>query len=148
MFNYGLGGVEVKGETSEAITEIAQNRTLFIQKLTDEAPFRPQIVEGLQTVEQVFNHFQPEKSVEFTTEDGTGFDEKLQFRNLGDFTAKNITQKSQFLQGLEGQSKDYQQVLKQLKSNKILKTVLENPEAKASYLTALQALIKEIEDAQ
>ncbi|MCU0449975.1 MAG: hypothetical protein MUC97_09065 [Bernardetiaceae bacterium] len=148
MYNYGIGGQEVKLETSEAISEIAQNRTLFIQKLTADAPFRPQIVEGLKTVDEVFDYFKPEQDVEFTTEDGASVSEKLQFKGVGDFTAKNITQQSKFLQSLDGQAKDYQQLLKQLKSNKILKAMLENPDAKAAYLQALQALIQELEDAE
>ncbi len=43
----------------EGFVEISPNKTLFIQKLTNDDPVTPEIVEGLQTVEQVFNHFKP-----------------------------------------------------------------------------------------
>lgn len=65
MFNYGIGGTEVKGDGSEAFADIPQNRTLLIEKLTDNDPIKPEIVMGLQTIEQVFDQFKPEKEVEF-----------------------------------------------------------------------------------
>jgi TusA-related sulfurtransferase len=43
---------------------------------------------------------------------------------------------------------DLQKIIKQFKSNKILKTVLENPDAKENYLAALKALVQELEDAE
>ncbi len=55
MQEYGIGGTEVKGDASEAFVEIPQNRTLFIEKLTNEAPVKPQMTEGLKTVDEVFN---------------------------------------------------------------------------------------------
>lgn len=42
MYKYGVGGNEVKIDTNEAIAEIPSNRTLFVQKLTDEAPISPE----------------------------------------------------------------------------------------------------------
>ena len=48
----------------EGFVEISPNKTLFIQKLTNEDPIRPEIVENLGTVEAVFEHFQPNVDVE------------------------------------------------------------------------------------
>ena len=67
--NYGIGGNEVPLDASEAILEIAQNRTLIAQKLTGQTPIRPEIVEGLSTVEQVFEHFKPVVKVIFEDAD-------------------------------------------------------------------------------
>ena len=39
-------------------------------------------------------------------------------------------------------------IIKQLKSNKALKTVLENPETKAAFLQALQSMVQEIDEAK
>ena len=38
LYQYGVGGNEVKVDANESIAEIPSNRTLFVQKLTDEAP--------------------------------------------------------------------------------------------------------------
>ena len=53
MYNYGIGGNEVKKDASEAISNIPSNRTLLIQKLTNEPPVTPEAVYNLETVEQV-----------------------------------------------------------------------------------------------
>ena len=63
--NYGIGGNEVKSDASEAFADIPQNRTLMMEKLTKDAPVKPQIVHGIQTIEQVFAEFKPEVEVEF-----------------------------------------------------------------------------------
>lgn len=142
---YELGGQEVPREASEAISEISQNRTLVLQKMTADAPFVPEITEGLKTVDEVFEHFQPKVDVNFETSEGTEKDETLNFSNLGDFTQKGLIAQSDFLQGLNSQKEDGLKFLKQLKSNKILNAVLNNPEAKSAYIDALQTMLAELE---
>ena len=83
MFNYGIGGNEVKGDASEAFADIQQNRTLMIEKLTDNAPVKPQIVEGLTNVEAVFEHFKPNVDVEFRITE-----EDYRIRGPGDILGK------------------------------------------------------------
>jgi hypothetical protein len=146
MFNYGIGGQERKiDNTSEAISDIPLNRTLLVQKLTSDPPLRAQIVEGLKTPEAVFAHFKPAVEVEFEKEDGTVIAETLQFQSLGDFGKKGIINQSGFLQDLNTQSDDLQKLLRQLKSNKILKSALDTPETKAAFLAAIQAMISELD---
>lgn len=41
IYNYGIGGNEVKVDANESIAEIPSNRTLIVQKLTDEASAGP-----------------------------------------------------------------------------------------------------------
>ena len=43
MYNYGIGGNEVKVDASEAISDIANNKTLLVQKLTVNDPVKPEI---------------------------------------------------------------------------------------------------------
>lgn len=59
IYNYGIGGNEVKVDANESIAEIPSNRTLIVQKLTDEAPATPESVYGLETIEDVFQCFEP-----------------------------------------------------------------------------------------
>ena len=39
-----------------------------------------------------------------------------------------------------------QKLVKQLKTNKLVKNVIENPETKAAFMSALNALIQELEE--
>lgn len=148
MDTYGLGGTEVQTDANEAIQEIPQNRTLFIEKLTQDQPIKPEVVTGLKTIEEVFEHYNPEVEVEFEDSDGVGRKENLNFKNLGDFGGKGITRQSKFLKDLNTEKDQYIKIVKQLKTNKILKTALENPEAKASLLEAMRALLTEIEESK
>ena len=142
--NYGIGGNEVKLDASEAFADIPQNRTLMAEKLTKDAPLRPEIVHGLQTVEQVFEHYKPEVAVDFENADGVSIKETLKFNNLGDFGVKGITQQSSFLKDYATQSEEYLKIVKQLKSNKILKAALADPEAKKALLDSIHAMMTEL----
>ncbi|MBL0104984.1 MAG: type VI secretion system contractile sheath small subunit [Bacteroidetes bacterium] len=148
MFNYGIGGNEIRQDASEAIADIPKNRTLVVEKLTDDAPVKPEMVYDLKTVEEVFSHFKPKIDVEFEKEDGSSTNETLNFTNLGDFGAKGITTQSPFLQDLNQKQDQYMKIIKQLKSNKSLKSVLENPDTKSAFINVIHALIQEIEDAK
>jgi len=145
MYSYGIGGQERKlDNASEAISDIPLNRTLLVQKLTTNTPLRPQVVQDLKTPEAVFAHFKPEVAVDFTDADGAVVAEKLQFASLGDFGKKGIINQSNFLQSLAAETDDLNKLLRQLKSNKILKAALENPETKAAFLQAIQAMMDEL----
>jgi hypothetical protein len=80
----------------EGFIEISPNKTLFIQKLTANDPVRPEIVEGLQTVEEVFEHYQPDCDVELEREDGSSVKDNFKFRGLGDFDVKSLTNQSAY----------------------------------------------------
>ncbi len=148
MFEYGIGGQEVPKDASEAIADIPQNRTLMIEKLTADAPVKPEVVEGLKTVEEVFQYFKPQVDCEFQKEDGSSMNEKLSFSNLGDFGVKGITNQSNFLGDLQQEKNEYAKLIKQLKSNKLLKSATENAETKQAFINALHALIEEIDEAK
>lgn len=143
--NIGLGGNEVKGEANEALTEIPQNRTLVAGKLTPNAPVKPEVVEGLQTVEDIFEHYEPELKIPFENKKGGISNETIKFNNLGDFGKKGIVNNSLFLKELEIESNQYKKIIKHLKTNKILKSALQDPDAKEALIETIDALIKEIE---
>ncbi len=146
MDTYGLGGTEVNSDANEAIQEIPQNRTLLVEKLTHDQPIKPEVVTGLKTIEEVFDHYKPALELEFEDSEGVSKKENLDFNNLGDFGAQGITKQSSFLRDLNTDKDQYVKVVKQLKSNKILKSALENPEAKQALLESIRALLSEIEE--
>jgi hypothetical protein len=146
-YEYGIGGTERKTDiANEGFAEIQQNRTLFVQKLTPQTPYEPELVPNLKTVDEVFQHYKPALEVQFETEEGATHSEGLRFQNLGDFGSKGISNQSKFLQALGNKQEQYQKIVKELKSNKALRTIVEDKENKQAFVNALQALIKELEE--
>ena len=135
-------------EVGEAILEFPQNRTLMVEQLTHDEPSRPEIVKGLKTVEDVFEQFKPNVDVEFQDLEGVPKKENLNFTNVGDFGVKGITAQSSFLQSLQVQQDEYQKIIKQLKSNKQLRTVIEDMETKQALINAIHALLKALESSK
>jgi len=146
--NLGIGGNEVKGDANEALSSIPQNRTLIAGKLTPNAPVKPEVVEGLKTIEDAFEHFEPTLKIPFENKDGGTINEELGFKSLGDFGKNGITNNSVFLKELEIESDQYKKMIKQLKTNKILKAALEDADAKQSLVETIDALIEEIKNAK
>lgn len=145
---YSIGGNVRETEASEAFADIPQNRVLLAEKLTVNAPVKPQIVEGLTNVEAVFEHYKPKVDMEFETEEGTSRKEALSFKNLGDFGVKGITAQSAYLGDLSMKKEQYQKIIKQLKTNKLLKQALSDPDSKKALINAMHALIKELDSAR
>lgn len=145
MFNYEIGGNERKIDTSEAFVDISPNKTLFVQQLTQNEPIKPETVDGLKTVEDVFRHFKPQVDVSFENEDGSESNETLHFNNLGDFSVKSMIQQSNNLRDLNVESEMYLNIIRQLKTNKTLKATLENPETRQAFAAALENLARELQ---
>ena len=145
MFDYQVGGNAVKIDASEGMADISMNRSLFVQKLSADDPVRPEAVYDLKTVDEVFEHFKPAVEVEFETADGTTKAEEVKFRKVADFKPNNMVQQSPFLQGLNSEKEEYAKLMKQLKTNKLVKNAIENPETKEAFMAALQNLIQELD---
>jgi hypothetical protein len=145
---YSIGGTVVENEAFEAFADIPQNRVLMAEKLTIGAAAKPEIVEGLSSIEQVFDHFKPKVEVDFEDEEGASKKETLHFKNLADYGVKGITAQSSFISDLAMKKEQYQKIIKQLKTNKQLKQALANSETKGAVINALHALIKELEQAK
>lgn len=144
MYNYGIGGNEVKKDASEAISNIPSNRTLLIQKLTSEAPVTPEAVYKLETVEQVFDKFQPKIEATFQDENGSEVKETINFKNLGDFNPKAIQENSQFLNKVNIEKEQHTKIVRQLTSNRALKKALDNPDTRAAMIEVLESSLAEM----
>lgn len=145
---YSIGGTVLENEAFEAFADIPQNRVLLAEKLTNDAPIKPEVVHGLTTIEQVFEHFKPQVEVEFETEEGAPQKETMRFGNLGDFGIKGMTPQSNLLKDLTLKREQYRKIIRQLKSNKLLKQALTDSGHKQSLLAALNALIQELESSK
>lgn len=147
LYEYGVGGNEVKIDANEAIAEIPSNRTLLVQKLTEEAPLQPETVYGLETLEDVFERFQPSVELEFQDQEGNEIPEKLDFKELSDFSAKKLKENSPFLSQLNIEREQYLKISRLLSSNKALLKSLSDEEARAEMIQVLEASLVELEDA-
>lgn len=145
MFDFEIGGNEIKPESAEGIANIPHNRTLLAQKLTQEAPVNPEVVYGLKTVEAVFEHFKPEVEIEMESLDGMPTKETMKFRSVADFRVKEMVAQSPFLRSLDAQYQEYTQISRRLQGHRILQTALGNPDTKAALIQTLQALVAELD---
>ena len=147
IYDYGIGGNEVNVDANESIADIPSNRTLLVQKLTDEAPVSPETVYGLQTVEDVFEHFSPSVNVEMQDDNGEDVLETMRFKNLGDFNADKLKENSDFLSKLDVEKEQNIKIDRQLSSNKALLKALANPETRQAILDLLQSSLDEVNNA-
>lgn len=147
IYDYGIGGNEVNVDANESIADIPSNRTLLVQKLTDEAPISPETVYGLQTVEDVFEHFSPSVNVEMQDDNGEDVLETMRFKNLGDFNADKLKENSDFLSKLDVEKEQNIKIARQLSSNKALLKALANPETRQAILDLLQSSLDEVNNA-
>ena len=147
LYEYGVGGNEVKIDANEAIAEIPSNRTLLVQKLTEEAPLQPETTYGLETLEDVFERFHPSVELEFQDQEGNEIPEKLNFKGLSDFSAKKLKENSPFLSQLNIEREQYLKISRLLSSNKALLKSLSDEEARAEMIQVLEASLLELEDA-
>ena len=147
IYDYGIGGNEVNVDANESIADIPSNRTLLVQKLTDEAPVSPETVYGLQTVEDVFEHFSPSVNVEMQDDNGEDVLETMRFKNLGDFNADKLKENSDFLSKLDVEKERNIKIARQLSSNKALLKALANPETRQAILDLLQSSLDEVNNA-
>lgn len=145
MFNYEVGGNEIKVDANESISEIQSNKTLLVSQLTADEPVQPEAVSGLSTVEQVFRHFKPALEITMTDGQGATSEEHFGFNRLDDLSPKGIVRQSAFLNRLKIQQEQYVKIMKQLKSNKILQTMLANEETRTALIDVLQHMSTELE---
>lgn len=146
LFDYGVGGNEAAMDTAEKVQDIQENKTLLVAKLTSEDTVTPEITEGLKTVEDVFRKFQPQVDINHETIDGQTITEQLRFANVGDFNPKNLMEQSAFLNSMSLQQEQYNKIIRQLKANKVLRSMLENNESKKAFIEALKAVAMELND--
>lgn len=138
---------EATEPTSDSMAMLPMNRTMFVAELTNQAPSKPQLTYDLETVEAVFDYYKPNVKVEFQNETGASVNENLEFRSVGDFGPKALIEKSDFLSGLDDKQKEHQSFARKLQTNKVLQKILSDPAKKAAYITMLQSLLQELEEA-
>ncbi|WP_116106525.1 type VI secretion system contractile sheath small subunit [Lewinella sp. IMCC34191] len=137
---------ETVDAANEAMADIPKNRTILTADLTDKPATRPEMTYELETIEDVFEHFQPNVKMEFSDAEGASINEELHFTNLGDFGDKALLRQSEFLGKISQQRANYSTFATRLQNNKVLQRVLSDPDKKEAYLTVLRSMLQELED--
>ena len=134
----------------DGIIEFPQNRTLYVDQFTDEAPTTDEEREGFKakSMKEVFEHFQPKKDgVAMESEDGGTVYEDFEFRSVKDFDDEALIAQSGLLSGEQAKIDAYNAVIRQLEKNKALRNTLKDAAARGNLANALKALLAELEDA-
>lgn len=138
-------------DVQDGIIEFPQNRTLYADQFTDEAPNTDEDREGFKpkNMKEVFEHYQPSKNgVALETEEGGAVYENFDFKSIKDFEDESLIEQSELLGAEKGKIDAYNSVIRQLEKNKTLRNTLKDEAAKGNLKNALKALLAEIEEAK
>ncbi|WP_018628357.1 hypothetical protein [Niabella aurantiaca] len=124
----------------ETVADIAPNRTLIAGRFTATVPVKPAVVQGLQQLEMVFAHYQPEVTVVLEEADGSRIQETLHLRALEDFAPDMAGLQSRVLKRGTFQTEEYLEAARMLQTNEPLKQAL----GAAATRSELQATIKKM----
>ena len=87
-------------EVVDGIIEFPQNKTLYVEQFTDMAPVKPGEVFQPETMEDVFNYYQPGKrNVQMRDLEGRPIKEDFKFGAIKDFDDKELIGRSRFWGG-------------------------------------------------
>ena len=135
----------------DGVMEFPQNRTLYVDQFTDNAPNTDEEREGFKpkNLNEVFEHYQPSKEgVALETEEGGSVYEDFEFRQIKDFEDDRLIEQSELLSEKKAKIDAYNAIVRQLQKNKPLRNALKDAESRASLLNVLKSLKAEIDEAE
>jgi hypothetical protein len=138
-------------DAQDGIIEFPQNRTLYADQFTDEAPNSDEEREGFKpkNMKDVFEHYQPnKKGVALTTEEGGAAFEDFDFKSIRDFEDEQLIEQSELLSAEKSKIDAYNSVIRQLEKNKTLRNTLKDAAARGDLKNALEALLAELNAAE
>ena len=136
-------------DAQDGIIEFPQNRTLYADQFTDEAPNNDDDRKGFKpkNMNDVFEHYQPTKNgVTLETEEGGAAFEDFAFKSIKDFEDDQLIAQSELLSAEKGKIDAYNAVIRQLEKNKTLRNTLKDEAARSDLKNALEALLAELND--
>lgn len=131
----------------DGVPGLPQNRTLYADQFTDEAPVDKPTVFQAKSMKDVFEHYQPKvEDIELNTEDGNSTFENFEFRQIKDFEDDQLIAQSKLMSEEKSKVDGYNSIIRQLEKNKTLRNVIKNDDARKNLKDALKALLAELED--
>lgn len=136
-------------DAQDGIIEFPQNKTLYVDQFTENAPNEERKGFQPKSMKDVFEEYQPAKEgVALTTEeDGTVY-EDFEFRQIKDFEDEQLIAQSGLLSSMKAKIDAYNSVIRQLEKNKTLRNTLKDDASKENLKNALKALLSELEGAK
>jgi len=138
-------------EAQDGIIEFPQNRTLYADQFTDDAPNNDEDREGFKakSMKEVFEHYQPSKNgVTLETEEGGAIYEDFDFKSVKDFEDEQLIEQSELMSNTKNRIDAYNSVIRQLEKNKTLRNTLKDEAARGNLKDALKALLAELDEAE
>lgn len=138
-------------DAQDGVIEFPQNRTLYVDQFTDDAPNTDEDREGFKpkNLNDVFEHYQPSKEgVALETEEGGSVYEDFEFHQIKDFEDGQLIDQSPLLSEKKAKIDAYNAIVRQLQKNKPLRNALKDSSSRASLLNVLKSLLAEIEAAE
>lgn len=138
-------------ESSAKVSLIDQNKTLYIDQFTAEAPSGAdaELYQDIQNINDAFERFKPTVEVDFVDEEGGSVNEKLHFGEIRDFEAQGgkgrLVENSQFLSGVKQKIDTNVKIRKSIEQNRKLRDILKDEDSRAELKTMLQAMLAELE---
>lgn len=135
----------------DGIIEFPQNRTLYADQFTDQAPVTDDDRAGFnpKNMKDVFEHYQPKKEgIALETEEGGAVYEDFSFHQIKDFEDEQLISQSNLLGNEKAKIDAYNAVIRQLEKNKTLRNTLKDAQAKGDLKNALTALLAELDNAE
>lgn len=130
---------------NEDIVDIPPNRTLIATRLTIDVPIKPQVVQGLQTIDEVFDHYNPYIKFEFENEAGKKSIETLKFKKTDDFSLNHLVSGSTFLRARLVKKDMYLTIVKHLNSDKKLREMITDTRKRSTLMNMLDAIVSQLQ---
>lgn len=135
-------------DAQDGIIEFPQNRTLYVDQFTDEAPITDEEREGFKpkNMKEVFEHYQPSKEgIALKTEEGSLVHEDFVFRQITDFEDEQLIRQSALLSDEKAKIDLYDTVIPFLEKDTPLRNALKDAALRGNLVTVLKELLQEIE---
>ena len=138
-------------EAQDGIIEFPQNRALYADQFTDEAPQSDEDRAEFKAnnMKDVFEHYQPsKKGIALENEEGGAVYEDFDFKSLKDFEDESLIEQSALMGAAKDKIDAYNAVIRQLEKNKSLRSAMKDPTQRGNLKNALQALLAELDEAE
>ncbi len=114
IIDYEIGGNIVSNSGGEAVLKIPCNRTMLVEQLSFNAPREAEIVYGIKSTKELFEHFKPLADFTFKIDCGTGekvINEEIPFNKIEDFLPDRLLANSPALSALRCRIEFYSMLL-------------------------------------
>jgi hypothetical protein len=142
---YQIGGGIESFEKEDAVSNIPSNRTLVALQLTEHLPSKPEMVEGMFSIERVFEHFKPVLTIKIKNVDSFEVTQEIRFSSMKDFTLPGITAQSFILKELTTAKSLYNDIFNSIKGNLRFRSLLSNPQSKKKLDATVRWILADLE---